>query len=335
MKRIKKIQTLALVAMMMVIFILAGCSGSANTTMSGSAPNEGSPTSTSGEKRITVGYVVKHLQDEFMNTLKSSAEEHAKKLGMNLIFQAPEKQTEIEKQVQMVDDLIVKRVDAIVLSAMGPVELIPSIRKANEAGIPVILVNDTINDKEADKQGAKYVTYIGTDNLQGGKVAGEYVKANFKDGVKVAMIGGIPGVIGNEERLAGFKEGIKGATNIDIVAEQPTDWTRDQGFSVMQNILTAHPDIKLVYAVADQIAFGALEAIKQANLEGKIQVIGFDGSKEAKQLIKDGKLLGDVAQYPEDMSRVALETVQKILKGGQVEKSMPTKVELLTKAKVN
>lgn len=287
--------------------------------------------SSSGDGAYTIGYVSKNLNDDFMISLKEGAEEHAKELGVDLIYMTANNNTDIEKQVQLADDMITKGVDALILVPMEPASLIPTILKANEADIPVVLVNDPIDEAAAEEQGAKYVTYVGTDNIMGGKTAAEFVKEQYPTGANIALIGGVAGQTTSDQRLDGFKEGIKDVSNLKIVAEQPTDWSRDQGFSVMQNMLTANPDIDLVYGASDVMLMGAAEAIQQAGLQDQIKVLGFDGSKEALDMVKNGQMLGTVAQYPKMMSSAALDAAVAALKGESVDNPIYTEVEVLTK----
>ncbi|MCD8349066.1 MAG: sugar ABC transporter substrate-binding protein [Planctomycetaceae bacterium] len=278
-----------------------------------------------------IGYVSKNLNDDFMISLKEGAEEHAAKLGVELYYMTANNNTDIEKQIQLADDMITLGVDALILVPMEPASLIPTIIKANEADIPVILVNDPIDDEAAKEQGATYVTYVGTDNVMGGKVAAEYVKKNYPNSAKVALIGGVAGQTTSDQRLDGFKLGIKDQPNIEVVAEQPTDWSRDQGFNVMQNMLTANPHIDLVFGASDVMIMGASEAIIQADMQDKIKALGFDGSAEALEMVKNGDMLGTVAQYPTIMSSTALDAAIDTLNGKTVPNPIYTHLEVLTK----
>ena len=284
-----------------------------------------------GAGQYTIGYVSKNLNDDFMISLKEGAVEHAAKLGVDLIYMTANNNTDIEKQVQLADDMITKGVDALILVPMEPASLIPTIIKANEAGIPVILVNDPIDDEAAVEQGAKYVTYVGTDNVMGGRAAAEYVKKEYPKGANIALIGGVAGQTTSDQRLDGFKQGVKDRPDIRIVAEQPTDWSRDQGFNVMQNMLTANPDIDLVFGASDVMIMGASEAINQADKQDKIKALGFDGSAEAIDMVMSGDMVGTVAQYPKVMSSTALDAAIDTLSGKPVTNPIYTRVEVLTK----
>lgn len=282
-------------------------------------------------KTYRIGYVCKHQLDEFMQTLRSGAEEYAKEIGVDLTFMSSEKHSDVEKQVQLMDDMITQKFDAIILVATDPAALIPSIKKANAADIPVILVNDTIDDEAAEAQGAEYVTYIGTDNYQGGVVGGTFISEKYPDGAKICILSGTVGNPAGDARIDGFVEAISANSKLEVVSNQPTDWSRDQGYSVMQNVLTANPDIDVVYCAADLIALGAAEAITQAGKAADIKVLGFDGSSEILAMAEeDGScVIGSVAQFPADMSKEAIDACITVLEGGTVEHEINTDVKVL------
>ena len=281
-------------------------------------------------KTYRIGYVCKQL-DEFMQTLRSGAEEYAKEIGVDLTFMSSEKHSDVEKQVQLMDDMITQKFDAIILVATDPAALLPSIKKANAADIPVILVNDTIDEEAAKAQGAEYVTYIGTDNYQGGVVGGEFINEKYPDGAKICILSGTVGNPAGDARIDGFVEAISANPKLEVVSNQPTDWSRDQGYSVMQNVLTANPAIDVVYCAADLIALGAAEAVTQAGKAADIKVLGFDGSSEIVAMAEEegSCVIGSVAQFPADMSKEAIDACITVLEGGTVEHEINTDVKVL------
>ena len=132
---------------------------------------------------------------------------------------------------------------------------------------------------------------------------------------RVALLEGIPGHETGDARLRGFREALKGSPGMQVVASQPANWERDQGYNVFQNILQAHPDVNALFAANDLMALGALEAIAAAGKTGKITVIGFDAQDEARAAVKKGTMTGTVAQNPEEMGRLGVEWASRVLKG--------------------
>jgi len=286
---------------------------------------------TNDSEKIRIALVLKTLNSPFFIDLKSGAEQAAKQLKVELIVQAPEREIDVEKQMQIIENLIQTRVDAICVSPSGSKELIPAMAKANQANIPVLIVDTRIDENIANSEGVTTTTFIGSDNYQGGKIAGEYVAKLSQDEMNVVILEGIPGHETGDNRLRGFKESIEKFPNIHVVASQPANWERDQGYNVMQNLLQAHPDIDAVFACNDLMALGAMEAIIAGGKSEKIKIIGFDAVEEARNEITTGNLEASVAQHPAEMGRLAIENAVKVLNGEKIPTFIPVKIELITR----
>lgn len=292
---------------------LAGCGSGGDT-----ASNDG---------EVKVAYIVKAKTDEFWTTMEKGAYAAAKDKGVSLEFQAPEKETDVEKQVQMMDNAIVKGFDAIVLSAADSQALIPSIIKANNANIPVVLVNDTIDMDELEAQGGHVETYVGISQYDAAKQAGDYAKENIKDG-NICYLEGIPGVAALDDRLAGFKDQV---SNYKVVASQTAKCDRNEAFNVMQNVLSASPDVNVVWAVNAEMGQGAIQAIEQNGFSGKVSVFDFDASSDDLAAIEAGTLTGTVAQYPNIQAETAIQCCLDALDGKKLDEHTETKSQLVTK----
>jgi ribose transport system substrate-binding protein len=282
-------------------------------------------------KKSRIALVLKTLNSPFFISLKNGAESAAGELNVDLLVQAPEREIDAEKQMQIIENLIQTRVDAICVSPSGSRELIPAIAKANRAGIPVLIVDTRIDEEAARADGVQTVTFIGSDNYQGGKIAGEYVVGLSDSRLNVAILEGIPGHETGDNRLRGFHDGIAGHDNITVVASQPANWERDQGYNVMQNLLQAHSEINVVFACNDLMALGAMEAVAAASRMNDIKIIGFDAIGEARKEIAAGRLEASVAQHPQEMGRLAVENAVKVLQGEKIPDYIPVKIELITK----
>jgi ribose transport system substrate-binding protein len=257
--------------------------------------------------------------------VKSGAEEAARAVpGVKLAVLAPEREVNIDQQVGILEDQITRGVSALAVAPAGVSEILPVLDKAKAAGIPVLIVDTDVNWP------AK-LSYIGADNRVGGRIAGEYIAKLLGGKGKVAVIRGILGIATHEERLAGFREAIARAPGIECVAVQPANSERALGMTVMENLLTAHPDLKAVFATNDQMALGAVEAIAAHNLTGKVQVVGFDATWEAVRAVVAGRLAGDMAGLPEVMGRRAVEEAILAAKGQPVEKQVVITPVLVTK----
>jgi ribose transport system substrate-binding protein len=175
------------------------------------------------------------------------------------------------------------------------------------------------------------VSFVGADNRRAGRLAGEYMVKLLGGKGKVAVIRGILGIRTHDDRLAGFRDAIATAPGIELVTVQPANSERALGMSVMENILTTHPDLKGVFATNDQMALGAVEAVAARNATGKVAVIGIDATKEAVTAVQKGSMAADVGMHPEALGRLSVETAIKAARGETVEKTIDTGQTLVTK----
>ncbi len=288
-----------------------------------------------GEDGPEIALVMKTLNNPFFIDMKNGAEQAAKELKVNLIIQAAEREVDVEKQMQIIENLIQRQVDAICVTPSGSKEIIPAIIKANQANIPILILDtrvDTLALQEAD---GKIATFIGSDNFEGGKIAGEYIVTKLNNKGKIAILEGIPGHETGDARLAGFHKATDSQPSIEIVTSQTANWERDQGFNVFQNIMQSYPDVQALFACNDMMALGAIEAIAAAEKTGKIIVVGFDAVVDGRIAIKGGVMDGSVAQHPFEMGKTAIENAYQIINGKEISKYIPVKIELITKSNLN
>jgi ribose transport system substrate-binding protein len=263
--------------------------------------------------------------------MERGAQEAAKRLGVNLTVQAAEREVDVDKQMQIIENLIQTGVKVLLVTPSGSKEIIPAIAKANAAGIPVVIVDTRVEPAAAKDAGIKTASFIGSDNYEGGKVAGELLVKLTGGKAKVAILEGIPGHETGDSRMRGFKDATKDSPGIKILASQPGNWERDLGFTVFQNMLQAHSDIDAVFACNDMMALGSVEAIAAAKRTGTIKVIGFDAVPDARKAIESGTMVASVAQFPSEMGRLAVESAAKILKGETPTADQQVKIELVAK----
>ena len=278
-----------------------------------------------------IAFVMKTANNPFFIDMQKGAEEEAKKLGVNLIVQAAEREVDVEKQMQIIENLIQAKVSALCVTPSGSREIVPAIDKANRAGIPVVIVDTRVDAKALAESKGKIASFIGSDNYEGGKLAGEFIAQRLGGKGKVVVLEGIPGHETGDSRLRGFRDAIKATPGIEIVASQTANWERDQGFNVFQNILQSHPEVQAVFACSDLMALGALEAIAAAKKTGQIVVVGFDASAEAQQAVQQGTMHATVAQSPSTMGALAVENAYRLLKGEQIKEEFVVPIRLVTK----
>lgn len=282
-----------------------------------------------------IALVLKTANNPFFIDMQKGAEEAAKKLGVNLIVQAAEREVDVEKQMQIIENLIQAKVAALCITPSGSREVVPAIDKANRAGIPVVIVDTRVDGKALSEAKATIASFIGSDNYEGGKLAGEFIAKRLNGKGKVAVLEGIPGHETGDSRLKGFRDALKTTPGVEIVASQTANWERDQGFNVFQNILQSHPDVNALFACSDLMALGAIEAIAAANKTGNIVVVGFDALPEAREDVQKGTMDATVAQFSARMGAQAVENAYRLIKGEQVKEEVVVPIKLVTKETLN
>jgi ribose transport system substrate-binding protein len=277
--------------------------------------------------RITI--VPKALDSEFWQQLKRGAEDAAKEYpDVKLSLLAPQREINIDQQVNILEDQILKGVSALVVAPCGVAEIIPALEEAHAKKIPVLTV-----DTDVDWQ--HKLSYVGTDNRLGGKLAGEYMIKALDGNGRIAIIRGIPGVQTHEDRVGGFVEAIKTAPDIEIAVLQPANSERDLALTVMENILTSHPNLDGVFITSDQMALGALEAVDAHHLSGKLVIVGFDAGQEAIKAVSNGRLTAVVAQDPYNMGKQSFLAALQAAKGMPIDKRIDTGTMLIDNTNVD
>jgi ribose transport system substrate-binding protein len=278
-----------------------------------------------------IALILKTPNNPFFIDMQRGAEEAAGRLGVRLVVQSPEREIDVEKQMQIVENLVETGVSALCIAPASSKGIVPALSKANAAGIPIVVVDDEVDADAAREAGVHTESYVGSDNVEGGRLAGRHLVEASGGRAKVAVLEGIPGHETGDSRLRGFREAIQGVDGVAVVSSQTANWERDQGFNVFQNTLQAHPEIDSVFACNDMMALGAVEAIAAAGRTGKVRVIGFDAVDDARKAIEAGTMEASIAQFPSEMGRIAVETAVKLVRGEKVPADQRTKIGLVTR----
>lgn len=294
--------------------LLAAAAGCNKPSESTPPPIAGTPTTAvppaSDKRKVVIGVSLLTLANPFFKVMGDAMQEEGKKNGFEVTVLAGE--MDPARQKDQVNDFIVKKVSAIVLSPCDSRSIGTTIQEANKAGIPVFTADIASLDKAA-----KVVSHIATDNFGGGKLAGQEMIAALGGKGKVAIIDH-PEVESGMQRTKGFREVVDANKGIQVVAQLPGGGQRDSAYKTAQDILEKNPQLDGIFAINDPTAFGANAAIEKAGRSGKIKVIGFDGMPEAKQAVKDGKIASDVVQYPDKIGQMTIQSIAKYLAGEQV-----------------
>lgn len=304
-------------------WIAIGCALVSSSCNRGSQAEDGRP---------TIALVMKTLNNPFFIEMERGAREAAERLKVNLIVQAADRELDVERQMQICENLIQRKVDVLCVTPSGTREIIPAIVKANASDIPVIIVDTRVDLEALAAAGGKTASFIGSDNYDGGNIAGKFLAEQLNAQGKVAILEGIPGHETADSRRQGFLDAIALSPGIEVVTSQPANWERDQGYNVFQNMMQAHPDINGLFAASDLMALGAMEAIAAAGKTGQITIVGFDALDEARAAIDNGSMAGTIAQHPDEMGKTAIEYAHQLLQGESIPDHLAVSIELITQA---
>ena len=266
----------------------------------------------------SMALVVSTLNNPFFVTLKEGAEAKAKELGYQMVVL--DSQNDPAKELANVEDLAVRKVSAILVNPTDSAAVGNAIMLANKAGIPVLTLDRGANVGEVK-------AHIASDNVAGGKMAGDFIASKLGKNIDVIQLEGIAGTSAARDRGEGFAQAVK-ANGFKVLASQPADFVRTKGLNVMENLLAAHPDVKAVFAQNDEMALGALRATQAAGKQ--VLIVGFDGTDDGKAAVKSGKLGATVAQQPALIGAMGVETADKVLKGESVEKYIPVPLQVVS-----
>lgn len=267
----------------------------------------------------TLALAVSTLDNPFFVTLKEGAEKKAQELGYKLVVL--DSQNDPAKELANVEDLTVRGAKVLLINPTDSDAVGNAVAIANKKNIPVITL-----DRGANK--GTVVSHIASDNIAGGKMAGDFIAEKVGKNAKVIQLEGIAGTSAARERGEGFKQAVV-ANGFELLASQPADFDRTKGLNVMENLLASHGSAKAVFAQNDEMALGALRAIKAAGKD--ILVVGFDGTDDAVKAVQGGKLAATIAQQPEKIGELGVEAADKVLKGEKVDAQIPVPLKVISK----
>ncbi|GLH39224.1 sugar ABC transporter substrate-binding protein [Pseudomonas moraviensis] len=282
-----------------------------------------------------IALVMKSLANEFFLTMEDGAKAYQKEhsADFDLISNGIKDETDTAGQTRIVEQMILAKVNALVIAPSDSKAMVPVIKKAVDAGITVINIDNQL-DPAVVKSKNITVPFVGPDNRKGARLVGEYLAKQLKAGDEVGIIEGVSTTTNAQARTAGFKDAMEVA-QIKVVSLQSGDWEIDKGNKVAASILSEYPDVKALLAGNDSMAVGAVSAVRAAGKAGQVQVVGYDNINAIKPMLKDGRVLATADQFAAKQAVFGIETALKIIKGEKVDSGangvIETPVELVTK----
>lgn len=267
-------------------------------------------------KKQMIGLSVSTQNNPFFVTLVQGAKDEAAAQGYELsVVDAGD---DAVKQASDIEDLVSKKVQVLIVNPVDSSAVAPSVAAAKKAGISVIAVDRTVIGETVTCQ-------IASDNIAGAKMAGEYLLQLVGEQAVIAELQGIPGASATIDRGKGFHQAVDGKAN--VVASLTANFNRVEGLSVSENILQGNAGLQGLFAHNDEMALGAVEAAAAAGKN--IVIVGFDATDDAIAAVKEGRMAATVAQQPDEMGKIAVQTAVKIIKGESVSPSVPVAVTLI------
>lgn len=255
----------------------------------------------------TIGVTLLTVQHQFYQDLRAGLEAEAEKHGYKLLVSTAE--FDAARQANQIDEFIVQRVSALVVCPCDSRSVGASIAAANDANIPVVTA-----DIASMSPLGKVACHVASDNVAGGREAARLLAAAVGGLGKVAILNH-PEVASVMDRVRGFKEEIARSPGIQVVAELSSDGKRDKAARVMEDLLLSHPDLVGVFGINDDSALGALATIEAAGKIGKVRIVGYDATPEARARINAGAIYGDVIQNPREIGRLTIGAIRDLFEG--------------------
>ena len=280
-----------------------------------------------------VALVMKSLANEFFLTMEDGAKTYQKEHAgdFDLISNGIKDETDTSAQIRIVEQMIVSKVDALVIAPADSKALVPVLKKASDAGIKVVNIDNRL-DPEVLKSKALDIPFVGPDNRKGARLVGEYLAKHLKQGDQVGIIEGVSTTTNAQQRTAGFKDAME-AAGMKIVGVQSGNWEIDKGNAVAAAMLNEYPNLKALLAGNDSMALGAVSAVRAAGKKGQVLVVGYDNIKAIHPMLKDGRVLATADQFAAKQAVFGIEAALKLVKGeptGAKDGVIETPVELVT-----
>ena len=318
MKKSKKGASLALpILVLSILAVLTDC-------------QEGERKGAAGSKTLRLAVIPMGTTHEFWKAIHAGAKKAADELGVEIIWKGPLKEDDRNEQIQIVETMMDKGVDALILTPLDDRALMPPVAEAEARGIPTVIFNTSL-------KGDDYIAYVSTDNWKGGVLAAERIGALMGGKGKLILIRIIEGVEGNRQREEGFLQTIRSQfPSISILSDnQYAGITTETAYQTTENLLARFHDVEAIFTPNESTTFGCLRALQDHGLAGKVIHIGFDSSQKLIEALEKNELRGLVLQDPVRMGYESVKTAVAYLRGEPYETRIDTGVVLATPENMN
>ncbi|MBL9134849.1 MAG: sugar ABC transporter substrate-binding protein [Verrucomicrobiales bacterium] len=313
----------ALLAALLTL-ILAGCGPS-------DAPSPpGATEAAKASSKPRVALIMKSLANEFFLTMENGARAHQKAHAADyeLLANGIKDELDVARQIDMVEQMIAQKVDAIVIAPADSKALVAACAKAQAAGMVVVNIDNKFDQAVLDEKKVR-IPFVGPDNRRGARKVGDHLAKQLKPGDAVAIIDGAPNAFNAVQRQLGFADAMA-AAGMKVVTAQSGYWETDKANQVAAAMITEHPQLKALLCANDSMALGAVAALRAAGKQGQVLVVGYDNIGAVQSLLKEGRILATADQHADQIAVFGIEYALDLLKSGVAPADKETPVELVT-----
>lgn len=313
--------------------VLLGCGQSSGPSVS-TVASPAQPASASAAVAPVahpIGLVMKTLTNPFFIEMEKGARRAEKELGISLTVKTAAQETSIEQQIQLVNDLVAAKVDAIVIAPGDSQSLIPALKKAVDAGIKVINIDNRLDPEALKQAGLGALPFVGVDNEAGAYKAGQYLATNVSTNTQAAILEGIRSADNARQRMEGARRALSENKQIKLVASETANWKVDEAYAVSKELFTKHPEVKLLFAANDMMAIGASKYLQESG-KVNVRVAGFDALTEALAEVKAGHIAATVDQQAAEQGYQGVVLALRLIKGQPVAPITMIETRLITAA---
>jgi ribose transport system substrate-binding protein len=294
------------VFIIIVLSMIAACSPTVAPTQTPA------PTITPSVRRIAL--VMKTLTNPFFLAMEQGARRAEQELGIQLIVQTAAQETSVEQQIIIIESLIEEKVDAIVIAPGDSQALIPVLKKAQDAGIFIVNIDNQLDPIVSQQKGLLNVPFVSVDNVQGAYLATQVLIKDVSEPTEAVILEGIQTAQNAQDRKNGAVKAFEENKNISVVASETANWKIDEAYTVTKSIFTDHPNVKIVFASNDMMALGVIQYLREAK-KTDVLVGGYDAIDEALAAIEDGTLFVTVNQQADLQGYTGIQLAVDLLNG--------------------
>ncbi|MCP4347084.1 MAG: substrate-binding domain-containing protein [Desulfobacterales bacterium] len=276
-----------------------------------------------------IALVMKDLFNPFFLKMEAGAKEYAQKNNIPLEVFGVERETQVDRQIGIVDNLISRKYGAIVIAPADSKKLVPVCKKAIDKGIVVVNIDNPFHKKTQELHKIK-IPFVGSDNRAGASMVGNYIKQKLKSKGRVIIVEGIRGVENADLRKKGFTESVTSDAQIEILASESANWHKDEAFSLMTGLLGKYNDVDAVLCANDIMALGTIQALDMLGLTGKVWIGAYDNIDEARLEMQNKRMHATIEQHPELMGEYGVKLAAQALGGSPAPDYTPTPLDLIT-----